>query len=527
LINSQKSLAEYIFRAIEKFSSYIAIKIENRLISYEELNENALNVANMLLENGALNETIGIVGQRKASSFFGILGILYSGCNYTPLNTKYSKVRLINILRSANVRYIVGDEEDLKTFLQLIGNEYKFQGIILPEGKSHHIVSWIDKSYHRQIKKPIYNNGQDIAYILFTSGSTGLPKGVQVRNSNLVSFLEGMNNIYKLDPGFHASQTFDLSFDPSVSDMFFTWFNGGVLCVLPEIEKILPSEYINREEIHFWNSVPSLASFMLKMGTLKPGIFPSLRYSMFCGEQFPKNIADSWRLAAPNSTIENLYGPTEATIYISRYKYEITDENKQFKNNIIPIGQPFPNQKVEIINENNLPVKRGEIGELCFKGSQITKGYFNEDVKTNEVFVGFQWDDDENINKWYKTGDLGFVNSDGSLECIGRKDSQIKIAGRRIEIGEIESILQKFAMLSDIVIVPIRDLSDIVVGCYGFTTLKVTKEIEFEIRKNSELSLEKVFFPKKIIHIEQFPLTASGKINRRELEQVAKNIFCK
>ncbi len=318
-------------------------------------------------------------------------------------------------------------------------------------------------------------------------------------------------------------QIFDLSFDPSVSDMFFTWCNGGVLCVLPEEEKMSPNEYIVREQIHFWNSVPSLATFMSKMGFLKQGAFPSISNSMFCGEQFSKNIADSWRVSAPNSTIENLYGPTETTIYISRFKYEKLDEDKIFKNNIIPIGYPFLEQKVEIVNEDNIPVTKGTIGEICFKGSQVTKGYLNDQAKTNEVFVEFDWDNDNKTYKWYKTGDLGFVNDYGYLECIGRKDSQIKISGRRIEIGEIESILQKFEPLADIIIIPIRDESEIVIGTVGFITSNITKEVEIDIRKQSEVFLEKVFFPKRIITIDSFPLSHSGKINRKELEQIANN----
>ena len=523
MIANHLSLADYIFSAIEKYDTFIAIKIGVRRISYHELNEKALKVADLLLGNGAKDETIGIVGQRKASSYFGILGILYSGCNYTPLNTKYSKERLLNIMKSSNVRYLVGDKDDLINFFEIIGSDYKFNGVVIPEGKSPVGESWIEVSNQNFITKPIIKSSDDIAYILFTSGSTGLPKGVQVSNSNVIAFIKGMNQLYKIDPGFNASQTFDLSFDPSVSDMFFTWYNGGVLCILPEEEKMSPNEYIIREEIHFWNSVPSLASFMYKMGSLKSAAFPSIKNSMFCGEQFPKNIADAWRLAAPNSTIENLYGPTEATIYISRYNYEVKDINKHFKNSIIPIGNPFPNQDFEIINDKNLPVKKGEIGEICFKGSQITKGYLNEEYKTNEVFVEFEWDQDERLYKWYKTGDLGFVNSDGAIECIGRKDSQIKLAGRRIEIGEIESIIQKFEDLSDIVIIPIRDKFDIVIGCVGFTTLNISKEIEFYIRKNSEASLEKVFFPKKIIKIDQFPLTISGKIDRKALSNLIED----
>jgi acyl-coenzyme A synthetase/AMP-(fatty) acid ligase len=245
---------------------------------------------------------------------------------------------------------------------------------------------------------------------------------------------------------------------------------------------------------------------------------------MFCGEQFPKQIADAWRIAAPNSTIENLYGPTETTIYISRYCYDIKNFKEHYKNAVIPIGFPFPNQKVAIVDLKNNPVEAGEIGEICFKGSQVTDGYLLDKEKTDKVFVDFEWDNDIS-SKWYKTGDLGFINSNNAVECIGRADSQIKIAGRRIEIGEIESVLRKFEKISDIVIIALRDSSNIVFCCVGFTLSNISKSEELEIRKQSECILERVFFPKKIIKLEQFPLTISGKIDRKELEIIGKSIM--
>ncbi len=522
-MNYRQSIGDYLFKAISKYPNLIAIKIGERSISYQELNESAFQVAEMIFEANILNETIGVVGQRSASSYFGILGILYSGCNYTPLNTKYSKERLLKIMTSSNVKCVIGDKEDLIEFFDIIGCDYLINKVIIPEGDSPKDKNWISIIKSNTIKAPIQRSDEnELAYILFTSGSTGMPKGVKVSNSNVIEFIKGMNEIYKLDVGFKASQTFDLSFDPSVSDMFFTWSNGGVLCVLPEDEKMSPNEYINREKINFWNSVPSLATFMYRMGSLTPAAFPTLQYSMFCGEQFPKQIADAWKIAAPNSTIENLYGPTETTIYISRYNYDINNCLHEFKNSIVPIGHPFPNQKVVIIDSNNNPVNVGEVGEICFKGSQVSSGYLNDNEKTNKVFVNFDWDTDNQF-KWYKTGDLGFVNTNHEVECIGRVDSQIKIAGRRIEIGEIESVLRRFEKISDIIIVAVRDSSGIVIGCVGFTLFDISKKEEIDIRKQSEIALERVFFPKKIIKLVSFPLTISGKIDRAELVKISNS----
>ena len=521
------SLSKIIFQSSDTFKDLTALKVGERMISYHELNENALLVASILNELGVEKEAIGLVGQRKASSYFGVLGIEFAGCHYIPINPKYSASRLQAIIEDANIRILVGDVTDLLKLEAVLGADNFPDIIIVPEGNAPADRKWINTKRFKNFElltEPKLVTKDDLAYLLYTSGSTGNPKGVKVKHQNITAFLSSMANIYKLEPGFHASQTFDLSFDPSVSDMFFTWSLGGKLCILPEEEVMLPAEYIKREKISFWNSVPSLAVFMNKMGQLSENCFPDLKYSMFCGEQFPKYVGDAWKKAAPQSTIENLYGPTEATIYISRYIYQIEDVYKKFKNSIIPIGRPLPNHVVEIIDDRGNKLKKGEIGEICFKGDQVTDGYLNNPEKTANVFLNFLWETTK-TTKWYKTGDLGFINSDGNVECIGRRDSQIKLAGRRMEIGEIESVLAKVSHAIDIVVVPLRDTNEIITGCVAFTTQVFTKEEENNIRQDSIYFLERIFFPRKIMAVDELPLTISGKIDRKKLEKIAREQF--
>jgi len=522
------SLSKILFEKSYTYSSLTALRIQGRSISYYELSEWASKIAAALLEFGAKRETIAIVGQRKLSSYIGIVGILYAGCNYVPINPKYNKARIAAMLKDSNVRFLIGDASDLEkldcTLCEIEG--LTISEVIVPEGQVPLGKSWKDNDYLQNVApliNPVDVKEDDLAYILYTSGSTGEPKGVQVQNSNILAFLRSMSDNYNLEPGFHASQTFDFSFDPSASDMFFTWTHGGVLCVLPEEELLLPSEYINREKITFWNSVPSIASFMNKMGALSPGSFPTLRYSMFCGEQFPKYLADKWKKAAPNSSVENLYGPTEATIYISRYVYTVEEENKEFKNSIIPIGKPFIGHEFVLIDELGNKLSSNGIGEIVYKGPQITKGYLHDSNKTDTVFVNFDWDSTK--DKWYKSGDLGFYNDDGNIECIGRIDNQIKLGGRRIEIGEIEAVLGRYVQTQDAIVVPLKDSNDIVIGCVAFTINEINKEDEKYIRRNSETYLERIFFPKKIITIESFPIAPSGKINRRVLTDLARQLI--
>jgi len=521
-----KSLATFLYKRMFGYGDQIALSCNGREISYFELINKSISVAQDLINCGAHQENIGIVGQRVPSSYFGILGILFSGCSYVPINPKYNKEKILSVLKDAKIKYLVGDNKSIDLLGPVLLNHtaLKIKAIVRTEEDKPSDKRLLDKPLSLSsvnLERPIDVGGENLAYVLYTSGSTGIPKGVQVTNNNLLAFLKNMESIYKLDIGFRASQVFDFSFDPSASDMFFTWANGGVLCILPEEEIFLPFDYIIRERISFWNSVPTIVNFMAKLGLLKPGIFPEIKHSMFCGEQFSQQIANNWSIAAPNSTIENLYGPTEATIYISRYLYQPIEDNQIYRNSIIPIGYPFPGHQFAVINDDNKPILNGEVGEIIFKGPQISNGYLNNQEKTLQAFVSFDWD--LTGEKWYRSGDLGFFNKEGSLECVGRKDNQIKIAGRRIEIGEIESVLSRYISISNLVVVPIRDKNEIAIGIVAFTTEILSKERESQIRGDSEKYLDRIFFPRKIINIKSFPLTSSGKIDRKNLSIIASN----
>ena len=519
-------ITDQLFERMAEYGNEPALEVDGRIISYRELLEKAMLVASGLIENGATSETVGLVGQRKASSYIGLLGIVFAGCSFTPINPKYNDLRIKSMLVGSKIRYLVGDLTDLSQLDPSLLKNIEAQ--ILPEGRGQTAssVNLIDEQRLASCKvlpSPRCVSGSDMAYVNYTSGSTGAPKGVMISHKNLQAFLRNMLKIYQLKAGFRASQTFDLSFDPSVSDIFFTWIAGGSLCVVPEKEMLIPTDFIIREKIAFWNSVPSIANFMMKTGNLKPGCFPMLTHSMFCGEQFPVDIAKAWRLAAPNSTIENLYGPTEATIYISRYSYSKNDESQSFKNNIVPIGRSFDGHKVALIDDKSERIRSDEKGEIVFSGPQLAKGYLNDEDKTADSFVSFDWDTEGRI--WYKTGDLGFFNSNNDLECTGRIDNQIKISGRRIEIGEIESALSNFDKTKGAVVVPLRNASEIVIGCVAFVLVELSNADISIIRKESTKFLDSIFFPKKICFTEDFPRSQSGKIDRKALEKLAIHLM--
>ncbi len=515
------SLVEILNTSFINNANLVALKFKNVSYTYDEVNKKAKKVANSLISHGADNEAIAIVGQRNVNQYIGVLGTLYSKCHYVPINTKYKSERVLKIIKKANIRFFIGDEASLLKIKSIIdkSNISSICYFITPNDKCSN-KKWIDKKLLDKLNPlPVefINDPNRLVYIMFTSGSTGEPKGVMVSNKNVVSWLNSMSTLYDLKEGFKASQVYDLSFDLSVSDMFFTWANGGVLCVLSEDEQLMPFDYIRREKIEFWSSVPTVVSFMEKMGLLNENVFPSIKYSVFCGEPFPKSLADSWKNAAPNSSIENCYGPTEATIWITRFSYEVNNSRHQSISSILPIGKIYDGHEMKLIDENNsLITGDNQKGELVYKGPQITLGYLNNNKKTEENFRKFDWDTEGGV--WYKSGDIGTINENGDFECLGRTDNQIKIAGRRLEIGEVETAIRKYEKTSDAIIVPLRDENNLVKSLVAFSTIKLSKDEEKFIKLDLNNQIEKIFIPKKIIFIPKLPLTYSGKVDRKLLE---------
>jgi len=521
------SLAQAVVESAEQHPERVAIKIKDEVLTYGDLIQKSAQVADTLKKQGANKEAIGVVGQRHMASYVGVLGALLAGCYYVPINPKLSKEKIISIINDSNIKLLVGDVDNFSKINQSLDDSsckiivkkiIPFE--LAPEGSD-----WLDKkcidSESFEIDFSNISKG-DLAYVMYTSGSTGNPKGVQVTNANVLSYLSAISLLWKLPVHFKMSQFHDLSFDPSVSDIFYTWSNGGVLCIVPEVDMLLPVDFIINEKIDIWSSVPSIGTFMLKMGVLEKNIFPNLKIIRFAGEALSKKIADAWRVAAPNSTVENHYGPTEATIDVASFCYSKKDKSASYNNNVIPIGKPMPGMKVSIIDNESNQVKKGDIGEIVYKGPQISNGYLNDQKKTDSVFVTFDWD--LSNETWYKSGDLGFYNHDGNLECTGRKDNQIKLGGRRVEIGEIEAELSKFTLLQDVVVVGIKDDNQTTIGCVAFTMNEINKEEQIRIRQKSVQHLERVFFPKKIITIDEFPRSPSGKIDRNILSLKAQSL---
>lgn len=292
--------------------------------------------------------------------------------------------------------------------------------------------------------------------------------------------------------------------------------------MLSNEEMYCPSEYIQRENINLWFSVPALASFMNQLGALEENAFPSLKRSLFCGEALTKSLAKTWMRAAPNSTVENLYGPTETTISITRKLVTESDTEQVEKTHFVAIGDIFENHTLALIDSDNAQVQKGETGEIILKGPQLAEEYLNNEEKTHTSFVQMPWDD-SCTNRWYKTGDLARFDSSGELIYVGRADNQIKLSGRRMELGEIEHCLVVKGKLDPVVVVPVTNEEGITTHLVAFTTRVLEKEDLSELSSRCLDHLESIFYPKAFYTLDKFPSNYSGKVDRKKLlEQILK-----
>jgi len=449
-----------------------------------------------------------------------VLGIVYAGCHYVPLKPNAPPEKTLSLMRAAGIRFLLGDEDDLRQLqaqLSAAADAPPVQAWIAPHSHCLAGAGWESGPVPgaRPLTKPLDCNPDALAYILFTSGSSGTPKGVKVSHGNVLAYLRAIHRLWTLEPGFRASQFHDFSFDPSVSDLFTTWSMGGELCVVPQAELIAPAHFIRRSDLQVWSSVPSIGTLMHKLGMLKEGSFPTLRISRFAGEPLPQRMAQAWQLAAPASTVENHYGPTEATIDVARHVYLPGAADVAFAQDIVPIGTAFPGMEIRIIDGAGQPVAQGSTGQIVFAGPQVSQGYLDDPDKTQAAFVHFDWD--PTGATWYRSGDLGFVNAQGQIECLGRLDNQIKVAGRRVEIGEIEAVLARWPGLSDLVVVPVKDAQGQVKELVGFTTGQLSAQDLADLKKASAQSLDALFFPKRFVTLAQLPYAVSGKVDRRAL----------
>ena len=524
-----QTLVNGFLESVMRFPQREALVVDHQHYTYSELSGLAARIALLIAQNDQdpHHPLAAILAHRSTTAYAGVLGILGAGRGYVPLNPKYPVLRTSSMLQAAGCNVVVVGRECHATLTNLLSTINQPLTVILPDVPS---TDQFCKTFPQHSFFSCPGNSPsdfqlhsgaaatDIAYLLFTSGSTGRPKGVPISHENVSSYLQFIRQTYHICERDRFSQTFDLTFDLSIHDMFLCWGHGACLFCLPESSAMLPAKFIREHGLTFWFSVPSVIGILSKMRLLQPGSFPSLRYSLFCGEPLPASYAYLFQEAAPNSIVENLYGPTETTIAISCYRWNQSESPKDSQNGITPIGWVFPAQQCHIVNDALHDVKPSEIGELCLSGSQVSRGYWNEPHKTSERFVRLPNGGDA---VWYRTGDLVRQDEKGCLHFCGRTDEQVKVRGYRVELQEIDAVLRQICGSEQVASIPLQTGYDTPTGIVGFVCGSRQFQEHMVLARCRE-TLPEYMVPSRIVFITEMPLNANGKIDRGSLGR----LFC-
>jgi len=444
-----------------------------------------------------------------------------AGHGYVPLNRTFPVDRTRVMLERSMCRCIVVDAgsepqleallDGIETPLLLLCPDRSDVSQLAVKFSRHRVVGANDLA-HADEWCAVDVTPSSIAYLLFTSGSTGQPKGVMVSHANVLHYVDYITKRYAFSSNDRLSQTFDLTFDLSAHDMFVAWQNGACICCPTQKQSIKPGAFINDARLTVWFSVPSTAVFMRRLGVLKPNMYPDLRLSLFCGEALPIEIARQWSLAAPNSVIANLYGPTELTIACTAYRWDNMKSPAECDHGVVPIGEPFDQMEAIIVDERLRELPTGSAGELLMTGPQLSLGYWHDEQRTRRAFVTVSSRD----GTYYRTGDR--VRRDGMdkpLVYLGRLDSQIKVLGHRVELGEVESAVRGASGLDGVVAVgwPVRGTSAEAIEVF-------LQADDFDVKPLLDAlktRLPPYMVPRNIRLLSHFPLNANGKFDRGAL----------
>jgi non-ribosomal peptide synthetase component F len=322
-----------------------------------------------------------------------------------------------------------------------------------------------------------------------------------------------MTDRYDITSDDRFSQMFDATFDLSVLDMFVAWERGACVCCPSDKTLLNPDAFIREKALTVWTSVPTVGMFMKRFGVLKPNRYESLRWSLFCGEPLPVELANAWAAAAPRSTLENLYGPTELTVACTFYRWDPRSSWHQSAHGIVPIGHPFPGMQAVVVDEDLCEVAPGSTGELVMRGPQVTPGYWCNPDATARSYVELP----NRAGTFYRTGDRVRKPTAGPMTYVGRVDHQVKVLGFRVELGEVEARLREEPGVEAAIALawPLT-----ATGAAGIVAFVAGTGIDpAGIRANLTGRLQRCAIPQAIHVLPELPTNANGKIDRQALSR--------
>jgi amino acid adenylation domain-containing protein len=501
-------------------------------LTYGQLETASNQLAHLLRNAGCQDgDRVCILMPKSAEAIVSMIGILKAGCLHVPIDVATPAARIRHIFDSCENRVIVAGGRVVPLLDELMSDETL---------RSHTTIIWLDnlsagtaatapESANLKIafstgdlqtapSTPLPQNrtASDGSHILFTSGSTGVPKGVVITHTNVSAFVGWALKHYGIDHTDRFSGHTPFHFDLSTFDIFGSITAGAQLHLVPSETVLLPpklTEFIRTSRLTQWFSVPSVLNYMAKFNSVQQNDFPDLRRVLWCGEVLPTPALIYWMERLPKVHFSNLYGPTEATIASSYYDVTTcpTDPKSQ-----IPIGTPCEDEDLLVLNDKLEPVPVREVGDLFITGVGLSPGYWRDPAKTAAAFIQ---DPHDPARKLYRTGDLAYRDEQGLVYFVGRADTQIKVRGYRIELGEIETALNSMGKLQEcaVVAIPTDSFGGYMI-CAAYVVRPGEQATLGELREHLKKLVPNYMMPARWTAYQALPKNANGKIDRPRLK---------
>lgn len=487
-----QNILNNIVRCINQNGNRNAFCIDEEHYTYAQFGECISKIRSQLIKINHSNTKVGLVINDDLETYASIIALWLEGECYVPLHPNWPLERCQDICEQVEIDLILDSSKETRYERMLVVKttplEYE-QNCLIP-------------------KECISDD--ELAYILFTSGSTGKPKGVQLSRKNLAAFVDAFFDVYSIDENDRCLQCFDLSFDLSIMSYLIPLVKGACVYTVPP--DVIKYSYIGGLIEDARLTVALMAPSTIKY--LRPYFdeidCTSLKYSLFCGEALPLDVTIEWSKCAQNAIIDNVYGPTEDTIFCSIYRFSRTDNNKTY-NGILSIGKPMKKCGMTIFDENLNECEVGVLGNLCLSGDQLTMGYLKNKEKNEESFFL-----KENV-RWYKTGDLCYIDEDGNIMYSGRLDHQAKIQGFRVELGEIEYHAKEFLGNKNVVCMAYEDLENLTRIAMFIESKEFNPDEMIAYMRNK---MPSYMIPSKFYYLPIFPLNANDKTDKVKLKSM-------
>lgn len=505
----QTNVLEYLEDTVARLPDKTAFADEEELLSFRQVYERSRSIGSTLAGLGAYREPVIVYMKKCPSAITAFLGVIYAGCFYVPIDEEMPQRRMELILENTQARYLIYDEstKDKVADLGFAGTGIAYDECSQGEADGERLADIRRKALD-----------VDAIYVLFTSGSTGTPKGVVGHHRGVIDYIENLSEVL----GFGEETVFGnqtpLYLDACMKEIYPTLKYGATTWLVPKSCFLFPVElvrFLNAHEINTICWVVSALTMISAFATFDTVIPEHLHTIAFGSEVFPVKQFNLWKKTLPEAEFYNLYGPTEATGMSCYYHAERLFDEKE----VIPVGKPFPNTEILLLDEEGNPTQDGETGEICIRGTCLTHGYYNNPEKTAEVFTQNPCNP-AFPDYIYHTGDLGKWNGDGELLFVSRKDYQIKHMGHRIELGEIEADVASVDGVSACCCIFIPDSKKMVLFYVGDVDKRT---LTLALKKR----LPRYMLPNAIMPLDTLPLTANGKMDRLKMQEIYENRHAK